>query len=107
MAERRLLNCAIEAINTYRPMKAWTIIESITFWLARLSWLVRPTIDLNHTKSKIYNRSDDENNGLNIGDGKSIGKKYMMGYFRQISYPLPIHIELKVKVVVIIAICAT
>ena len=51
-AEKRLFNCAVEAIDYYCPIQPPMSTKSVFLWLAQLSPLVGLSTDPNRTKSK-------------------------------------------------------
>lgn len=73
MIKKRLFNYAVEAIKYYLPVRSPTLTESIFFLLARLSPLVGPPKNSNHTKNESYSRNNNLSNGVDINNRVDIG----------------------------------
>ncbi len=63
VAERRLFDCAVEAIDYYWPVQPPTPTESVFLWLAQLILLVGPATDPNRTESKSLSDNCGKING--------------------------------------------
>lgn len=75
MAEKRLFDCTIEAIEYYELVQSLTRIKFIFFQLTRLSPLIEPLIDLNRTKSQSYSENIGVSNEVDIGNGMDISNE--------------------------------
>ncbi len=62
-AEKRLIDCAVEAIGYHWPVRPPTPTESVFFWLAQLSPLVGPATKPDRTDSKSLKDNCGKNNG--------------------------------------------
>ena len=63
VAEKRLFDRAVEAINYYCLVRPPTPTESEFLWLAQLSPLIGLSADPDYTKSKSFSDNDGKSNG--------------------------------------------
>lgn len=80
MAERSLFNCIVEDIEYYRPVRLLTPTKYRIFWLARLSLLFGPAIDLNYIKIKSHGENSNISNKVDIGNKMDKKVLWLDGY---------------------------
>lgn len=68
VAEKKLFDCAVRAIKCYLPVRPSKHAKFIFFLLVKLIPFLKPSINLNCTKSESHSKNSNISNGVNISN---------------------------------------